>query len=555
MRMLLLRLRSSPRLVARMLAASLAANLLGVAASLYVMLVLNRYVSHGVDATLAALTAGVVLAICFEHVFRRVRLRTAAHFGRADNERTATGVFGILLTARPSAEAQGDASKREAARAADTIDTVYGPANLAALFDLPFAAVFIVLVMLISWPLALICAFSILIATAAGILAQADMRTAGAELSQSAAEAQGLVNTAIQNRETVAAFAGARPLMAEWQRNQRALRALRERLSSSQGRAQALSQSLQALQGVFVIAVGAVLVVRGELDVGALIGANLLASKALAPFSRLAQIGESMAMARQARTKLEAFARTPVEPGGGATLMRYSGGLEFRDVGFAPQGAAAPLFSHVSFILPAGGVLALKGRNGSGKSAAARLIVGLAEPREGAVLADGVDIRTLQPDWWRRQVAYLPQEPTFLNMTIRDNLLAVNSRLSDQDIHALLKRTGADRAVAACAQGIDTKLRSHGMELAVGHRRRLALARALAGGGRLVVLDEPTDGLDAEGTAVIYRILIDLARSGHTVVIASHDPRILQGASLILDLDQMGRQPSRAAPEPSLSAS
>ncbi|MBK3736779.1 ATP-binding cassette domain-containing protein [Azospirillum brasilense] len=537
--LLVLRLRANLRLTARVFAASLAANLLGLASSFYTMLVLNRYVTHGVDSTLAALTVGVVLSIAFEHLFRHVRLGIAGRIGRAEHERLTTGAFGILMTARNGAgSAEGDAARREALRAPEQIDSALGSANLATLFDLPFALGFILVVALISWPLAAICLVFTLLAIAAGLLAQADMRAVGRDLAQAGADAQGLVTTAIVGRDAVALFGGAKPLLGDWQRAAKALRVVRERMSMRQGRAQSAAQSLQALQGVAVIATGAVLVVRGELDVGSLIGINLLVGRALAPFTRLAQIGESLAMARQAQARLEQFARTAVEPTGGTSLPRYAGTLELRDLTFTPPGSVTPLLRRLNLSVPAGNILVLKGRNGSGKSTLIRLIAGLADPQEGAVLADGVDIRKFAPSWWRQQIGLLPQEPVFLNRTIRENLLLANPRLSETELHAVLHRAGADRTVADCAQGLDTPLRNFGHELPTGHRRRLALARALAVGGRLILLDEPTDGLDSDGTATVYRTLIELARSGHTVIIASHDPRILQGASLVLDLDQ-----------------
>lgn len=536
---LMVRLRSNPRLTARVFAASMAANLLGLASSFYTMLVLNRYVSHGVDSTLAALTIGVVLSIAFEHLFRHVRLGIAGRIGRDDHARLATGAFGVLLTARSGASSvQGDAARREAMRAPEQIDAAFGSANLATLFDIPFALGFVLVVALISWPLAAICVVFTVLSIAAGLLAQADMRKVGRELAQAGADAQGLVTAAIVGRDAVTLFGGAKPLLGDWQRAAQALRTLRERMSMRQGRAQSAAQSLQALQGVAVIATGAVLVVRGELDVGSLIGVNLLVGRALAPFTRLAQIGESVAMARQAQARLEQFARTPVEASTGTMLPRYAGTLEFRDLTYTPPGGVTPLLRRLSLSVPAGNILVLKGRNGSGKTTLLRLIAGLADPQEGAVLADGVDIRKFAPSWWRQQIGYLPQEPSFLTMTIRDNLLLANPRLSEAELHAVLHRAGAERTVGDCAQGLDTPLRNFGQELPVGHRRRLALARALAVGGRLILLDEPTDGLDSEGTAIVYRTLIELARTGHTVIIASHDPRILQGASLVLDLDQ-----------------
>lgn len=541
MKDLVTRLRATPRTARRLVAASAAANALALASSFYVMLVLNRYVSHGVDATLLTLTVGVVATIAFEHAFRHARLRIAANFGRTAHERTATGAYGVLLTARGGAlDRHPPAGQREVLRGLDLLDSAHGPANLAALFDMPFAAMFIAIILLASWPLALVCMVFVVLSIAANRLSQSVLQTVGQESSQAAMETQRLVAAGIDNRDTVRAFAGLAPVMAQWQRAVRGARAARERLSLAQGRSQSAAQTLQSLQSVAIIAVGAILVVRGHLDVGTLIGINILAGKAVAPIGRVGQIGSAFILARQARARLEDWSRLAVEGAGGSALPSFTGALEVRDVTYTPAEGAAAVLRRVSFRLPPGAVLAVKGRNGAGKTTLLRLLTGLIEPQDGLILADGVDIRRFNPGWWRAQVAYLPQEPAFLDLSIRDNLLAVRPGLDDAGLMAVLERAGAAAFVAGTAQGIDTLIRNAGREFSVGHRRRLALARALATGGRLAVFDEPTEGLDAEGTAVVYKALIDLARAGCTVVVASHDPRILQGASHLLDLDGAG---------------
>lgn len=541
MKDLVTRLRASPRTARRLVAASAAANGLALASSFYVMLVLNRYVSHGVDATLLTLTVGVVATIAFEHAFRHVRLRIAANFGRTAHERTSVGAYGVLLSARAeSLDRYPAARQREVLRGLDLLDSAHGPANLAALFDVPFAVLFIGIILLASWPLALVCVVFVGLSIAANQFSQTTLQAVGQESSHAAMETQRLVAAGIDNRDTVRAFAGLGPVMAQWQRAVRGGRTVRERLSLAQGRSQSVTQTLQSLQSVAIIAVGAILVVRGHLDVGTLIGINILAGKAVAPIGRVGQIGGTFTLARQARGRLEEWARLPVETGGGSVLPSFSGAVEVRDVTYTPPDGAAAVLRRVSFHLPPGGVLAVKGRNGAGKTTLLRLLTGLIEPQEGLILADGVDIRRFNPGWWRRQVAYLPQEPAFLDLSIRDNLLAVRPDLDEAGLLAVLERAGAARFVAGTPHGLDTVIRNAGREFSLGHRRRLALARALAGGGRLAVFDEPTEGLDAEGTALVYKALIDLARAGCTVVVASHDARILQGASHLLDLDAAG---------------
>jgi ATP-binding cassette subfamily C protein LapB len=245
--------------------------------------------------------------------------------------------------------------------------------------------------------------------------------------------------------------------------------------------------------------------------------------------------------ARQARARVEALAELPVEPGEGAALREYEGKLELRDIAYTPPGAPAPLFEDLSVTLEPGAVVALVGKNGAGKTTLLRLIAGLIEPDRGQVLADNVDIRQLVPGWWRRQLVYLPQEPTFINASIRDNLKMQKPDLSDDLLEALLERSGAARFVHETQRGLDTVITHNGMTLARGVRRRLAVTRALATGGRLVLFDEPTEGMDDEGTRKMYETLIQLARAGRTILVSSHDPRIVGGAKVRIDLDSKPR--------------
>jgi len=299
-----------------------------------------------------------------------------------------------------------------------------------------------------------------------------------------------------------------------------------------------------------VIAVGATLVVAGELDVGMMIGANLLAARALQPVTRFAQLSEAIVKSHQAADRAKGLAALPVEPGEGAALREYSGKLEFRDIAYTPPGAPAPLFEDFSLTLPPGAVVAVVGRNGAGKSTLARLVSGLIDPDRGQILADGVDLRQLVPGWWRGQLVYLPQEPTFVNASIRDNLKLIREDLTDDALEALLERSGADRFVHETEHGLDTMITQNGMTLARGVRRRLAVARAMATGGRLVVFDEPTEGMDEEGVRQIYETLVQLARAGRTILVSSHDPQIIRGAQILIDLDQKPRPEIRQLSNP-----
>jgi ATP-binding cassette subfamily C protein LapB len=305
-----------------------------------------------------------------------------------------------------------------------------------------------------------------------------------------------------------------------------------------QGLIQSLTQSATALMSVAVIAVGAILVVEGKLDVGAMIGANILAVRALQPVSRFSQLGESFAKARRSLALLAEFSRIPLEPSSGSAKSDYRGAVELRDVAFIYPGSNTPLFESLSIKLPPGAILVVNGSNGTGKTTLARLLIGLLDPSRGHVLADGLDLRQVTPEWWRRQVIYLPQEPSFLNATIEQNIRVANPDIDNAGLNRVIDLAGLRRFLDESEKGFETPISQDGRQLSLGIRRRLALARALSTAGRLAVLDEPTEGLDKEGCAAVYGVLNELARRGHTIVVISHDPNILKGAHAVVDLTE-----------------
>jgi len=155
----------------------------------------------------------------------------------------------------------------------------------------------------------------------------------------------------------------------------------------------------------------------------------------------------------------------------------------------------------------------------------------------GKILADGVDLAQMVPEWWRQQIVYMPQEPSFLNGSIRDNLMAGNPDLDDGALNALTRAAGLKSFIDQSPEGFDTPLTANGANLSLGVRRRLALARALATDGMLVVIDDPTEGLDTEGAQLVIDAMNKLSGRGRTIVVFSHDPQILAAASEYVDLD------------------
>ncbi|NQV98660.1 MAG: ATP-binding cassette domain-containing protein [Rhodospirillales bacterium] len=532
------RLASRPLMATELLLASLFANFLALASPLFVVQVLNRYVAYGVDATLATLTVGVLAAILLEMGFRQARLLLASSMLEPRDEDRAIGAYGIMVSAKTQAlERIPPGLRRETVSGLTTIETTYNAPNIVAIMDLPFALIFVLALFLLHPALGAIALTFISLTCLYSILNQRLLAPVTQALSQVTGYGNSLITTSARAADTIRAFGGQSHVMANWRTYVNQAQHFRSHVTRRQGMAQTLTQSLQAIMGVAIIGIGAVLVVGGSLDVGTMIGANILAARGLGPAIKWAQMSEAMAKAQDAMAKIRGLAHLPVEEDNGSALESYQGAIEFRDVAFAHGEEQTPLFEQLNLVLPAGSVLLVNGRNGTGKTTLARMLVGLLEPTRGQILVDGVDMRQFSAGWWRRQIMYMPQEPVFLPGTIRENLLAVNENLDDEQINRFLRRAELGGFIDESQKGLDTELIDNGLTLAVGIRRRLALARAVASDGRLVVFDEPTEGLDREGCAGVYQIMKDLAQQGRTIIVITNDPVIQRGARLILDLN------------------
>lgn len=217
-------------------------------------------------------------------------------------------------------------------------------------------------------------------------------------------------------------------------------------------------------------------------------------------------------------------------------MPRVRGCVIFESVSFTYPGASRPALRDLTFAVAAGQKVALVGASGAGKSTLGKLLLRFYDPQEGRITLDGCDLRELPLAGLRGNIATVLQETLVFDGTIRDNILWGKPHATEAEVVAAAIAADAHEFITALPKGYDTRVGQRGRLLSGGQRQRLALARAMIRDAPVLLLDEPTTGLDADSS---QRILAPMRRlmSGRTTLIISHNLLTVSDADQILFLE------------------
>jgi ABC-type multidrug transport system fused ATPase/permease subunit len=224
------------------------------------------------------------------------------------------------------------------------------------------------------------------------------------------------------------------------------------------------------------------------------------------------------------------------EPAGARDLARSQGQVRFEAVTFAYPGKPRPALDEVTFDVSPGEIVALVGASGAGKSTASKLLLRFYDPASGRVLLDGNDIREVSLSSLRRNVAVVFQETLVLDGTIRDNIAYGRPDATEDEIIAAARAADAHDFISELPDGYLTQVGERGRRLSGGQGQRIAIARAMLRDAPVLLLDEPTTGLDAVSAD---RVMAPLRRlmAGRATLVISHNLMTVREATQILVLD------------------
>ena len=296
---------------------------------------------------------------------------------------------------------------------------------------------------------------------------------------------------------------------------------------------------IELLGALAVIGFGTWKLAHGQITIGGLLVFMTYLTQLYDPVRGLSKLATSLHAAAAGAERVAEILDEPlaVTPARGATIpTAVTGEIRLVDVTFAHERDGIPALNGISLTIPAGKVTALTGVNGSGKSTAARLILRLHDPSSGHIELDGRDIRDIDLEWLRGQMAAVLQDAFVFDASIRDNIAFGRLDATDAEIEAAARRAGAHEFITELPLGYDTPIGARGTRLSGGQRQRLAIARAWVRDAPILILDEPTNHLDAEGSETIVDAIRDLSR-GRTTILITHDPGLIAEADQIIEFE------------------
>ena len=510
---------------------SLAINLLLLVPPLYMLQVFDRVLASRSVETLAVLTLAAVVALVVMALLDVLRARLLAASGAALDRSLGPRVLDGLLaqTARLSGGAY-----LNGLRDVNTLRIFLAGAGLMALFDAPWLPLFLLVIFLFHPILGIV---AVVGAVAMLTLAVLNERLTRAPLERAQVEARRagrFIDANVRNAEVVNALGMLPAVTQRWAQLNDAALLEQMRANRIGGSLTGWTKFARQLIQLAMLGAGAFLVVAQDVTAGVMIAATVLLGRALAPVETLVAGWRSLVEAKNAWRRLHQLLTATPPAAAGTELPAPEGRVELEGVAFRLGDKV--ILRGVAFKLAAGESLGLIGPSASGKSTLARLIVGVWKPAAGVVRLDGADVAAWPRERLGPHLGYLPQDVELFGGTVAENIARLGSPDATEVVRAA-QRANVHELILRLPKGYDTEIGEAGQALSPGQRQRIALARALYGKPRLVVLDEPNANLDHEGEEALLHTLETLKAEGVTVVVIAHRPSLLRSVDKMLVLN------------------
>jgi ATP-binding cassette subfamily C protein len=511
-------------------------NVLMLTGSFFMLQIYDRVLPSRSVPTLVGLailaTALYVLQGALELIRNRINVRIGAHLDHALSLRVYDALVRLPLKTR------GDGDGLQPLRDLDYVRSFLSSGGPAAFFDLPWLPIYLGICFLFHFWIGVTALTGSLFMIALALLTDFRVREPSREAARFATTRTALAAAGRRNAEVLRAMGMGGRVGNRWSETNRNYLAANERASDVASGLGVISKIFRTILQSAVLGVGAYLVIHQESTAGIIIASSILTSRALAPVELAIVNWKGFVAARQGTQRLhQLFALMPAEQEP-MRLPPPKSVLSVENVAVLPPGGEKLVVHDVSFELKSGQGLGIIGPSGSGKSSLARALVGVWQPARGSIRLDRAAIYQWSSEALGRHIGYLPQDVELFDGTVASNIARLDENADSEAIVAAAQAAGVHEMILSLPAGYGTRIGELGMAISAGQRQRIALARALYGNPFLVILDEPSSNLDAEGEKALTQAILNVRARGGILIVIAHRPNALAGVDYVLVMSE-----------------
>lgn len=511
-------------------------NLLMLTGSFFMLQVYDRVLpSRSVPTLLALLVLAVALYV-FQGGLDLVRSRISVRIGRYFDERLGLRVFDAVV--RLPLRTRGDGDGLQPLRDLDQVRSFLASGGPIALFDLPWMPVYLGICFLFHFWIGVTALLGAVVLIFVTILTEVRTRGPATTFSRLAVSRTALAAEGRRNAEVLQAMGMRGQAAQRWQDVNAKYLAAHERASDVASGLGGASKVFRSILQSAVLAVGAYLVINQRSTAGIIIAGSILTARALAPVELAIANWKGFVTARQSGRRLDQLLKLLPKEEEPLALPAPTDVLSVENLYMAAPQSERQILVDVSFSLRAGQAVGVIGPSGSGKSTLARALVGVWPRLRGRIKLDNAALDQWSAEALGKHIGYLPQDVELFEGSIAANISRFDPAAKAVKVLEAARAAGAHDLILALAEGYTTKVGEGGVALSAGQRQRIGLARALYGNPFLIVLDEPSSNLDAEGEEALTEAIAGVRARGGIVVVVAHRPKALESVDRVLVLGE-----------------
>ncbi len=520
--------------------ATLLVNILAVASPIFVMTVYDRVVPNNAIETLWVLAIGIAGVAVFDFILRTLRGYLIDVAGKRLDVNLGSRLFDQVVRLRMDSRNSSAGSLASIMREFDFLRDFMSSATVTAIGDLPFIFLFILVIYLISGPVAYVPMVAVPIVLLVSLLIQIPLHRVTMRSMKEVTQKNAHLFEVLHGIETLKAIRAEAWAQRQWEQlvGLTAISSMKMKMLSQIGTNITMTAQLMVTVGIIVVGVN--VLKEGDMTQGALIAAVLLSSRVMAPLAQVAGVLVRYEQTKAAFTALQGIMDSPVERPPEKKLVHkpiLKGDIEFKEVSFNYPTREINALHGISFTVKAGEHVAIIGRVGSGKSTTLKLVQHLYEPKEGFVRVDDLDTRQIELSDLRRQVGYTPQDTVLFHGSIRENLVQGAPHATDEQVMRAADLAGLGDMIKQSPKGFDQEVGEHGTLLSGGQRQMIVLARALVLDPPILLLDEPTSHMDNYSERQFITKMEDWLK-GRTMVLVTHRATLLSLVDRLIVMDK-----------------